>query len=339
MPTTLTDEDLARFRGELLAHCYQMLGSVHEAEDLVQETLLRAWRARDGYDETKASVRTWLHRIATNACLTALADRSRRPLPSGLGTPWDDPEQPLASGHEIPWMQPFPDAMLHGDPAAALLTAGRLRLGLVAALQLLPPRQRAILILREALALPAAEVAAVLDTSAAAVNSGLQRARARLAEAGADEDHVGQPADAAARATVDRYVAAFERADVEALKRLLAADAILEMPPFRNWYAGPDDYARFIARVFRLRGTDWRMVPVAAGGQPAMAAYLRDGDGRYQLHTLQVFMVAGDLVRRAVVYADPAVFGLFGLEPVLSGSRPAAPLPAGGGPPGAPERR
>jgi len=327
MPT-LTDDDLGRFRGELLAHCYQMLGSVHEAEDLVQETLLRAWKARGQYDETKASVRTWLHRIATNACLTALAGRKSRPLPSGLGEPWDDPEQPLASGHEVAWVQPFPDALLQGDPAAALLTSGRLRLALVAALQLLPPRQRAILILREALALPAAEVAAVLDTTTAAVNSGLQRARARLAVAGADEDHIGQPADAAARAVIDRYVAAFERADVEALKRLVAVDAILEMPPFRNWYAGRDDYARFMARVFTLRGTDWVFLETAAGGQPARAAYVRAGDG-YALHTLQVFAVADERVRRTMVFADQAVFGLFGLPATITGAPPAESPRAG----------
>jgi RNA polymerase sigma-70 factor, ECF subfamily len=149
---TLTSDEFSRaaerHRRELLAHCYQMLGSVHDAEDLVQETMLRAWRAREQFDGTRASLRTWLHRIATNACLTALEGRARRPLPSGYGAPGDDPDQPLAGGHEVPWLQPFPDALLDGDPAAALLSSGRLRLALVAAMQLLPPRQRAILILR-----------------------------------------------------------------------------------------------------------------------------------------------------------------------------------------------
>ena len=183
-------------------------------------------------------------------------------------------------------------------------------------MQVLPPRQRAILILREALGLPAAEVAGVLETSAAAVNSGLQRARARLDAIGLDEDQVGQPADADARATVDRYVTAFQDADIAGLKRLLADDAILEMPPFRNWYAGRDDYLVFIERVFALRGTDWRMLPIAANGQPGVAAYTRV-DGRYQLHTLQVFSVTAGSIGHTVVFGDPAIFGLFGLNPSL----------------------
>jgi RNA polymerase sigma-70 factor, ECF subfamily len=315
---TLTGEDFERdaeaFRCELMAHCYQMLGSVHDAEDLVQETMLRAWRARATFDESQASLRTWLHKIATNACLTALSGRSRRPLPSGLGSPWDDPEHALADGREVPWLQPFPDALLGTDPAAQLLARGRLRLALLAAMQLLPPRQRAILILREAVGLPAAEVADVLDTSPAAVNSGLQRARARLGAIAIDEDQIGQPAEAGSRAVVEEYMAAFQNADIARLKRLLAADAILEMPPFRNWYAGRENYARFIARVFALRGTDWRMLPAAANGQPALAAYVRGPDGGYLLHTLQVFSVTGPRISRNVVFGDPAVFGLFGLS-------------------------
>jgi RNA polymerase sigma-70 factor, ECF subfamily len=312
---TLTSDEFSsaaeRHRRELLAHCYQMLGSVHDAEDLVQETMLRAWRARDQFDGTRASLRTWLHRIATNACLTALEGRARRPLPSGYGAPGDDPDQPLTGGHEVPWLQPFPDALLDGDPAAALLSSGRLRLALVAAMQLLPPRQRAILILREALGLPATEIAEVLDTTTAAVNSGLQRARGRLADAQVDEDRLRQPADADSRALIDRYVAAFRSADIVALKRLLAQDVILEMPPFLNWYAGPADYAGFIARVFRTRGTDWQMTQVQANGQPGVAAYVR-GDGHdYVLHTLWVFSVAGGRIDRNVVFGDPAVWDLF----------------------------
>jgi RNA polymerase sigma-70 factor (ECF subfamily) len=324
---TLTSEDFSRgtekLRRELLAHCYQMLGSVHDAEDLVQETMLRAWRARDQFDGTRASLRTWLHRIATNACLTALAGRSRRPLPSGLGAPGDDPEQPLVGGHEVPWLQPFPDALLAGDPAAALLSAGRLRLALVAAMQLLPPRQRAILILREALGLPTAEIAEVLETSAAAVNSGLQRARSRLAEVAVDEDRMRQPADADSRALIDQYVTAFQNADISGLKRLLARDAVLEMPPFLNWYAGREDYAAFIARVFRIRGTDWQMLPVGANGQPGFALYQRGGDGSYLMHTLQVFSVRAGHIDRNVVFGDPAVWDLFGLARSVANFPPA----------------
>jgi RNA polymerase sigma-70 factor (ECF subfamily) len=336
MATTTSDEfarDTERHRRELLAHCYQMLGSVHDAEDLVQETLMRAWRARDQFDGSRASLRTWLHRIATNACLTALAGRARRPLPSGIGTPFDDPDQPsFAGGHELPWLEPFPDSLLNGDPAAALLSAGRLRLALVAAMQLLPPRQRAILILREALGLSATEIADVLETSPAAVNSGLQRARARLAAAHVDEDRLRQPADPDSRAVIDQYVAAFRDADIAALKQFLARDAILEMPPFLNWYAGPDDYAEFIAWVFRVRGTDWQLLPLGANGQPGVAAYARTPDGDYQLHTLWVMSVTQGRIDRDVVYSDPVIFGLFGLAPSVAGPPSSAPAPASAGP-------
>jgi len=319
--TVSISEDFARqadpYRRELLAHCYRMLGSVHDAEDLVQETLLRAWRASGRFDSGRASLRTWLYRIATNVCLTALAGRGRRPLPSSLVDPSEDPEQPLVRG-EIPWLQPVPDAMLwaHGDdPAAVAVSRASLRLAFVAALQLLPARQRAILILREVLELPAAEVADLLGTTPAAVNSALQRARARLG--GVLEEEIGEPAEPVLRATVDAYVTAFENADLAALTRLLTKDAVLEMPPMLAWYAGRQMYARFIARVWAQRGTDWRMLPAAANGQPAAAAYVRAADGGYHLHTLQVLTVTGAGVSRNVVFADPGVFATFGLAPRL----------------------
>ncbi|MEU9830078.1 sigma-70 family RNA polymerase sigma factor [Streptosporangium sp. NPDC048047] len=311
----------APFRGELLAHCYRMLGSVHDAEDLLQETMLRAWRAYDRFDERRASLRTWLYRIATNACLTALEKRDRRPLPSAIGAPGDDPEGPLTPGWEVPWLQPFPDALMppaHGDPAAVVAARGSLRLALVAAMQFLPARQRAVLILRDVLDWPAAEVAEALGTTTAAVNSALQRARARLGEtAAAGEDGIGEPADPARRALIDRYVTAFENADVAALERLLTEDVVLEMPPFLDWFTGRAAYGRFIARVFAMRGTGWRMVPTSANGQPAAAAYVRGEDGRHHLHTLQVFTVAGGLVGRNTVFQDAGVFTAFGLPAVL----------------------
>jgi RNA polymerase sigma-70 factor (ECF subfamily) len=325
--TVSIGEDFGRladpFRGELMAHCYRMLGSVHDAEDLVQETLLRAWRAYDRFDAQRASLRTWLYRIATNACLTALAGRSRRPLPSLLVAPGDDPGEPLVPG-EVPWLQPIPDAMAgqgRGDPALAAQSRASLRLAFVAALQFLPPRQRAILILREVLELPAAEVADMLATTPAAVNSALQRARARLD--GVLEEQVDEPAEADKRALVDRYVTAFENADIGALTRLLTEDAVLEMPPMWNWYAGRADYGRFIAWVWAVRGTDWRMVPIAANGQPGVAAYVRADDGGYHLHTLQVFTVTGSGISHTVVFADPAVFPLFGLAALLAGETTA----------------
>ncbi|MGW4157718.1 sigma-70 family RNA polymerase sigma factor [Micromonospora chersina] len=303
--------DFEPHRGELLAYCYRMLGSFHEAEDLVQETMLRAWRARDRYDPTRASVRTWLYRIATNACLTALEGRARRPLPSGLGAPSTDPGAPLTPALDIPWLQPFPDTRLDPDLRTDL------RLALVAAMQALPARQRAVLLLREVLEFSAAEVAAQLGTTVAAVNSALQRARVALADVG-DGGAVTEPDDPEVRAVIQRYVRAFEAADVPALVRLLTDQAVLEMPPVPLWYRGSRDYGRFLDRVFHLRGTGWRMAPLSANGQPALAAYAPQPGGPHRLHTLQVLTVTGGRVAHNVVFADPGVFAAFDLPPQIS---------------------
>jgi RNA polymerase sigma-70 factor, ECF subfamily len=323
VPTTAVDEFTARtwrYRDELVAHCYRMLGSVHEAEDLVQETMLRAWRARDRYDEHVASVRTWLYKIATNACLTALEGRARRPLPSGLGTPSDDPHAPLVPSFDVPWLQPFPDARLGGDPAdpaTQVIRRGSLRLALVAAIQVLPPRQRAVLVLRDVLEFSAAEVAGMLDTSVAAVNSALQRARAALSASAVREGQVLEPDDGAVRETVDRYVRAFEAADVDTLVTLLTADAVLEMPPVPLWYRGKADYGRFMSRLFAMRGVDWRLVRTSANDQPALVAYCRAEDGTHRLHTLQVCTVTPAGIAHNVVFQDPRVFQAFQLPAVL----------------------
>ncbi|MET9898523.1 sigma-70 family RNA polymerase sigma factor [Streptomyces sp. NPDC006446] len=324
------EERTAPYRGELLAHCYRMLGSVHEAEDLVQETMLRAWRAYDRYDAARASLRTWLYRIATNTCLTALRGRARRPLPSGLVGALEDPAAPMTTGTEVPWLEPFPDGGGAGlafgtgaaapDPAGVVAARGSLRLALIATMQLLPPRQRAVLILRDVLAWPAAEVAEALGTSTASVNSALQRARARLAEAGLTEDEVTEPPDQDQRAVVDRYLRAFEDADLDTLRTLLTQDVVLEMPPVLNWYVGPDTYVAFIARVFAMRGTDWRLRPTSANGQPALAAYVRaPGDATHRLHTLQVFTADRDAVSHTVVFQLPTVFRAFGLPEAWGG--------------------
>jgi RNA polymerase sigma-70 factor (ECF subfamily) len=308
------------FRRELLAHCYRMLGSVHDAEDLVQETLLRAWRAYDRYDPHRAALRTWLFRIATNACLTAIEQRSRRPLPSGLGAPPSaDPEQPLIRGEEVPWLQPIPDAML-GDPAGVVLSRGSLRLAFVAALQFLPARQRAVLILREVLDWPAADVAAALGMTTAAVNSALQRARARLGKATLSQDQIDEPTDPCQRGQIERYVAAFENADLAGLEKLLADDVILEMPPFLNWYVGRQAYIRFTARAFTLRGTSWRMVPVHANRQPALAAYTRAENSAYALHSLQVLTVTESGISRNTSFQDHNVLSYFGLPEEITGT-------------------
>src|SRR6516164_62140 len=304
--------DVEPYRGELVAYCYRMLGSYHEAEDLTQETMLRAWKARDRYDPARASVRTWLYRIAANACLSALEGRARRPLPSGLGGPSQDPGAPLTPAFDIPWLEPFPDARFDIEARADM------RLALVAAMQLLPPRQRAVLVLREVLQFSAAEVAAQLDTTVPAVNSALQRARALLAEKG-DAGEVTEPDDPEARGVIDRYVRAFEAADVPALVSLLTDDAVMEMPPVPLWYRGSRDYGLFMHRVFEMNGTGWAARRLTANGQPAMAAYAPDPAGGHRLHTLQVFTVAGGRVARNVVFADPRVFEAFGLPARIPG--------------------
>src|ERR1700678_3425606 len=235
-----------RFRGELLAHCYRMLGSAEEAEDLVQETYLRAWRSFGGF-EGRSSVRTWLYRIATNVCLTAIERQGRRPLPSGLGGPADDMGGPLGAGPEVPWLQPFPGALLAADgedPATVAVSREGIRLAFVAALQYLSARQRAVLILRDVLDWPAAQVAELLGTTTTAVNSGLRRARAQLAQALPAEDELAEPAEPDRRAMLERFAAAVENADASALAGLLRDDVALEMPPVLTWFAGRPAVAR-----------------------------------------------------------------------------------------------
>ncbi|MFC1431786.1 sigma-70 family RNA polymerase sigma factor [Streptacidiphilus sp. N1-3] len=299
--------DFEPYRGELTAYCYRMLGSYQDAEDLVQESLLRAWKARERYDPARASVRTWLYRIATNVCLTALEGRARRPLPSGLGAPGRDTGVPLVPAPDIPWLGPFPDARFDLEARADL------RLAWVAAVQLLPARQRAVLVLREVLGFTAAEVADQLETTVAAVNSALQRARGAVAGERIRLTEVAEPDDPEARAVVQRYARAFEAADVPSLVRLLAEDAILEMPPVPLWYLGREDYGRFMDRVFEMRGPVWATRELSANGQPALAAYAPSAEGLLQLHSLQVFTVHGGRITHNVVFADPRLLDPFGL--------------------------
>ncbi len=305
------------FRTELLAYCYRMLGSAHDAEDLVQDTYLRAWRAREQYDETRSSLRTWLYRIATNVCLTALEVRGRRPLPSGQVAA-SDPLGPLVPGENVAWLQPLPDSLLDaGDPASTVIDRSSLRLAFAAALQHLSARQRGALILRDVLNFSASEAAEILGTTAVSVNSSLQRARSRIKEIGIRQDRLDEPSATEQRAWVDRYMQAFERADVEGLKRLLTEDVIMEMPPMLNWFAGPANYGLFMEWVFEQGGTDWRLEPVAANGQPGFAAYRGVGGG-YELHTLQIFTVTADGICRNSVFQESEVFESFGLAAELS---------------------
>ena len=298
-----------------MAYCYRMLGSVQDAEDLVQDTMLRAWKAQDRYDASRASVRTWLYRIATNACLTALEGRARRPLPSGLGAPSRDPYAPLQPADDIPWLQPFPDARFDVGARADM------RLALVVALQMLPPRQRAVLVLREVLEFSAAEVAGQLDTTVAAVNSTLQRARAAVAGM-TDPGEVREAGDPRARAVVDKYMRAFESADVPGLVQLLAREAVLEMPPVPLWYRGREHYGAFMLRVFEMRGPGWQTRYVSANGQPALATYAPALSGQLPYHSLQVLSVADDQVTSNVVFADPRMAAEFGLPARVQPTNP-----------------
>ncbi|MEO3869515.1 sigma-70 family RNA polymerase sigma factor [Nonomuraea sp. B12E4] len=307
-----------QFRPELLAHCYRILGSIHDAEDLVQETYLRAWRAY-GRFEGRSSVRRWLYKIATMACLTALETRSRRPLPSGLGAPSDDHRVAFVSREpSVAWLQPAPDALFRaGDPAAIVAGRTGVRLAFIAALQLLPARQRAVLTLRDVLEFRTAEVAEMLDTTTAAVDSALRRARVRLAEAGPVEDDLAEPDEETRRTLLDDYVDAFTRADSGALVNLLRADVELEMPPNEVWFTGRRAVAGFLAdRV--LRRDRFRLVPTGANGQPAVVTYLRLGDGRYEGHGVQVLTLIGARIARITAFNDPSLVPTFTLAPVLT---------------------
>ncbi|WP_030172025.1 sigma-70 family RNA polymerase sigma factor [Streptomyces sp. NRRL S-813] len=307
-----------QFRPELLAHCYRMLGSIHDAEDLVQETYLRAWRAFDRF-QGRSSVRRWLYAIATRVCLTALETRSRRPLPSGLGAPSDDHRVAVAPREpSVAWLQPAPDALLGGDDPAAI-AAGRtgVRLAFIAALQFLSARQRAVLTLRDVLRFKAAEVAEMLDTTTAAVDSALRRARARLTEAGPVEDDLAEPDDMTRRILLDTYVDAFTRADPDALINLLRADVEMEMPPIPTWFTGQRAVAGFLTGRI-LRRDLWRMVPTRANGQLAAVVYQRAGDGRYEAYGVQVLTLIGTRIARITSFNDPSLVPTFGLMPALS---------------------
>jgi RNA polymerase sigma-70 factor (ECF subfamily) len=306
---------LAQHRAELVAHCYRMVGSFFEAEDLAQECLLRAWRRREDFDERRASQRTWLYRIATNVCLDALRGRSRRPLPIGLGPASEDALASLTPAWEIPWLEPFPTGRYAGDPAAVIEARSSLRLALIAAFQTIPARQRAVLILRDVLSFTAEETASVLQTTVPAANSALQRARERLGQLSVVDDTLADSAEALG--PINDYVHAFERGDVDSIVKLLSDDVVLEMPPVNLWYRGVQNYQKFMNRVFTERGSSWRTVVTEANGQPAFAAYHRVSDSLFGLLTLQVFEVSDGQVRRNDVFADPRVLRCFDLAPVL----------------------
>ncbi|MQY15688.1 ECF RNA polymerase sigma factor SigG [Streptomyces sp. RB5] len=314
------------YRRELLAHCYRMLGSVHDAEDLVQETYLRAWRAYDKF-EGRSSLRTWLHTIATRACLTALESRGKRPLPTGLGAPSSSASDELITQDEVPWLEPIPDTMIDGggtaDPASVVGSRESVRLAFIAALQHLPPKQRAVLILRDVLKWKAAEVAEQLELTTAAVNSALQRAHAAMGKAGLTEESVQEPDDAEQRRLLDSWMAAFEAKDMRAIVRLFTEDAVWEMPPFIGWYQGPETIGQLIDTSCPAKGPgDQRLVPTTANGQPAFGLYMIDPEtGDHKAFQLQVLDIVGGRVRHCVAFFETSLFETFGLPAVLPAQR------------------
>ena len=318
VPADLADR-LEEHRAELTAHCYRMLGSAFEAEDAVQETFVRAWRGFDRF-EGRAALRSWLYRIATNVCLDMLNASQRRARPMDL-TPAATADSPLGPPlPEVTWIEPVPDSRVVpgvGDPADVAVARESVRLAFVAALQHLPPRQRAVLILREVLRWRASEVAELLDTSVASVNSALQRARATLSATGATLGEASHQIDDEQRRLLDRYVDAFERYDMDSLTSLLREDATWNMPPFELWLQTHEDIVRWcLGPGIGCRGS--RLIPTLANGSPAFGQYKPAPDGGYEPWSLQVLELSDGRISGITFFLDTQqFFPLFGLPPRL----------------------
>jgi RNA polymerase sigma-70 factor (ECF subfamily) len=330
MPSAEHDADAfatraERHRRELQLHCYRMLGSYEDSEDLVQETLLRAWRSRRTFKpEGTSSFRAWLYRIATNACLDALAKRPRRVLPHDVAPPADPTAAPPADA-DLPWLQPYPDRLLEGiasseaEPDAAIVAKETVELAFLAAIQHLPPRQRAVLLLRDVLGWSAKETAELLQTSVAAVNSALQRARTTLRERlparRTDWTSSSEPS-AQERALLRRYMDAHERADAAALDAVLREDARISFPPKPLWYDGREPFRRAADR--HAAPGEYRFVPTRANRQPATAIYLRrPGDSAYRPLVLEVLRIEDGQIAEIVDFGFTELFAAFGLPPEL----------------------
>ena len=316
--TTALEQQLEQHRSELTRFCYRMLASPFEAEDAVQETFIRAWRGFDSF-EGRAALRSWLYRIATNVCLDMLSARERRARPMDLGPAREPVAENLNALPEVTWIEPVPDARVvpEGDPAEVAQARETVRLAFVAALQHLPPRQRAVLILCEVLRWKASEVAELLATSVASVNSALQRARATLEAANVAADATSS-ADDVDPALLARYVDAFERYDMDALTSLIHEDAMQSMPPFDLWLRGRDDiFAWWLGPGIACRGS--RVIPAAAAnGAPAFGQYKPSADGGYEPWALQVLEIVDGKIAEFTFFLDTErVFALFGLPPRL----------------------
>ncbi len=306
-------------RRELSGYCYRMLGAAFETDDAVQETMVRAWRALDKFDG-RSSLRTWLYRIATNVCLDSLNSRNRRALPMDFGPASPPVAESLGQPRpEATWIQPMPDGEVlspTADPADLAIQRDSVRLAFIAALQHLPARQRVVLILREVLRWSAAEVAELLDTTVASVNSALQRARATITEVDADADRSAGPIDDAQKVLLDDYVKAFTSYDIDALVQLLRKDATASMPPFALWLDGRDDIAAWhLGPGHACR--HGKLVPLAVNGSPAFAAYKLSPDGSHLPFSIQVLDLDGDRIARITYFLDPSLFARFGLPPKL----------------------
>jgi RNA polymerase sigma-70 factor (ECF subfamily) len=312
---TLEDR-LEQHRAELRAYCYRMLGSPFEADDAVQETLIKAWRGFERF-EGRAALRSWLYRIATNVCLDMLSGRERRARPMDLGPAREPVESNLNTLPEVTWIEPVPDGLVvpsDADPAEVAVSRETIRLAFVAALQHLPPRQRAVLILCEVLRWKATEVAELLETSVASVNSALQRARSTLDASDLSAADTSPSVDGADAELLARYVEAFERYDMDALTSLIHEDATQSMPPYDLWLSGRDDIFRWwVGPGAGCRGS--RVVPtVAANGSPAFGQYKPSDSGSYDPWALQVLEVSGGRIVELTFFLDTErVFPLFGL--------------------------
>jgi RNA polymerase sigma-70 factor, ECF subfamily len=322
--TSVVDEPhLEPYRRELTGYCYRMLGSSSEAEDAVQETFVRAWRARHGF-EGRSTLRTWLYRIATNVCLDQLGSGQRRARPMDLGPASTVATAELVALPHGRWLEPVPDGAVlpdDGDPAELALSRDSLRLAFVAALQHLPPRQRAVLVLREVLQWRAAEVAALLETSVASVNSALQRARATLAASPPAETDARQPMDVEQQSLLTRYVDAFERYDMDALTSLLHEDATQSMPPYDLWLRGPGEIrAWMLGPGAECEGS--RLVPTSANGAPAFGQYRRAASGHgHEPWALQVLELSSGCIVGMHFFLDTQrLFPKFGLPALLTGT-------------------
>ena len=312
------DDEFERLRDGLVAHCYQMTGSYQDAEDTVQETYLRAVRGMAGF-EGRSSIKTWLYRIATNTCITALNHRSRRVLPAGLGAPATDPGTRVYADESLAWIEPLPDAVLSNrdsDPGEVVVMRESVRLALIAALQYLPVRQRAAFLLREVLGWSAAEIGETLGITAPAVKSLLQRARRRLDEVDPAAQRTAPPDLELERALLDRYIAAFEAGDAAAIRAVIHDDFSLEAVPHPTWFKGVGVCLPFLERKAFGRGA--RFLPTRANGQPAMAAYRRDASGDLVARGLWVLTVIDRRFSRAINFHDPRLVTAAGLPATLA---------------------